>query len=97
MKKVGVCKNCGHVGHVKARCPELRSPSGHAFTVEELAFFQVPRDWTAITARFGSQRALNGILEADDDGRDLLWWCRRSRTWRLTDNGKEFTSKVAAA
>lgn len=68
------------------------------FTVDELAFFQVPREWREITKRFGKQRGLAQIVEADcEGGRGLLTWCRRTKTWRLTDAGRAFTRGVAAA
>lgn len=98
-----ICKACGRRGHVSATCPkEDRAPVIVPFTVEELAFFQVPREWKDIQGRFGKSerggRSLDAVLDADcDGGRGLLWWCRATSTWRLTEEGREHTRNVAAA
>lgn len=72
---------------------------GLPFSVDELAFFQVPRTWAAITARFGKKsRSMDAVLDADSDGgRGLLDWSKTKSAWHLTEAGRVATREVRAA
>lgn len=68
------------------------------FSAPELAFFQVPRTWPEICRRFGKSRSLHSVVDADcDGGKGLLLWCKRTKTWRLTDSGRSWVRWIAAA
>lgn len=79
-------------------------PSKHrTFSLDELAFFVVQRNWKAIVARFGDESNIrDAIILADDEGGlGFLHWEAGSPgelgTWVLTDRGKIWVGPRALA
>lgn len=69
------------------------------FGIEDLVFFQVPRSWRDISARFGrATKTRVRVVNADcSGGSGLLDWNVKTRTWSLTDAGRTATREVLAA
>jgi hypothetical protein len=72
------------------------------FDRSELAFFQVPRTWKEIEARFGfeakTEEFRNAVIRADDEGGDgWLHYLYPAGQWVLTDTGKTHVGKAILA
>ncbi len=73
---------------------------GRQLTVKELAFFTAPRAWPEIMSRFGAIHAeiRDGIILADcDGGFGFLLWRQASKTWTLTDKGRNWVTAMGSA
>lgn len=75
-------------------------PKHRVFSLEELAFFAIPRAWPIIVQRFGDGSEIrDAIIHVDDEpgGLGFMRWHAPTGTWVLTEKGKIWVGARAIA
>lgn len=79
------------------RLDDLATPGTVILRPATLARFAEPLSWPRILGQAPGPRMTNwwreAVMQAEDDG--LLWWDTKTRTWTLTEAGRELALGAA--